>query len=362
MKNVFLIVILFFQLSVSLSQNIDYSRKSSDVSFSNQLSDKIYVTMKYRDYSWGMGQQFYKITLKNLTSNNLRIEVEYFANLTCGNKSTTRAIVTLKPYETLNDGNISYVSDVTGLVGSADESECKGVSVTDPNGVKRTNRISTLGYRFIKIENIDQTNHKNEVDLEENNQSSITEENTIKIERENAQKAEINRQNEEQIRIEKQKLDNQNRQIVSNLNNVTNSIYDIKDNALQNLYKKAIDRENQYRQSEFTDLKDKLENGHGVIEDCHYCDGNGSEECSDCNGNGNKTCLYCSGIGSKNCLSCFGLGKSYGKSCIICGGTGKEKCINCNGSGKEYCNDCHATGDKFCNSCQGTGKKFKSQY
>jgi hypothetical protein len=107
--------------------------------------------------SWGLGQQFFAANVKNGVPYKLRVKGELYAKLICGNESVSKLDFTIDSYARMTKAemgtmNVSYLSDATGLISSADKEECTGNDIIVGGKKVGVSRIQALGVRNIKVE------------------------------------------------------------------------------------------------------------------------------------------------------------------------------------------------------------------
>lgn len=107
--------------------------------------------------SWGLGQQFFAANAKNDVPYKLRVQGELYAKLICGNEAVSKLDFTIDSYASMikaemGSMNVSYLSDATGLISSADKEECTGNDIIVGGKKVGVSRIQALGVRNIKVE------------------------------------------------------------------------------------------------------------------------------------------------------------------------------------------------------------------
>ncbi|WP_448702675.1 hypothetical protein ACFGVR_10015 [Mucilaginibacter sp. AW1-3] len=117
--------------------------------------------------SWGFGQQFYAANFYNQTFYKVHVKGEYVATLICGNESVSKLDFTCDKYASVitvaeTDQNYPYSfphrygTDFSGLIGTADEEQCAGNSITakigsDGKTMKTKDRITALQIRKLTL-------------------------------------------------------------------------------------------------------------------------------------------------------------------------------------------------------------------
>src|SRR5690554_1422768 len=174
----------------------------------NQQDPRIRVSIFYQkqnDALLGAFTQDYKIVVQNLTNDKLHIEIDYYANLTCGQKDHKFGPLsngaTLKPGELmdrswLSDGHNTYQRLIYD---SCPKSNWREMG-TDKNGNKLYSIINSLGYNIIKITNLSEEERKKE---DEKKKEEIEAKNK-KLEEEKKKK-----ENEDEERKKKNALEDQ---------------------------------------------------------------------------------------------------------------------------------------------------------
>ena len=381
------------------------------VHFGQQKFGKVAFDLYAKRGSWGMGQQFYGANFINGIFYDIRVKGELYAQLTCGNEVFSRFEFTVKMYDSKrvldpNDtDNLArgWLVESTGLLGSADEEECKGKQIT-LNGHINYNRIHALGVRKLNMWAIQSDGREVPVDVNgnlieteetkqrreeqqrqqvnnynqnsgsashQNNNNSNYQNNNYQQEQQR-QEQERTAQEEEQRRKQQEfedkrkilndRLNEANQRTAAAWDNFNEGLSNIFDMVMQNMFRNSLQRENQQRQDKFENLQELVSTKNGTLKNCTHCYGQGYNTCGSCNGSGKKTCMSCFGKGKSNCNLCYGTGKYFGNTCSGCGGAGSKECMLCKSSGSTYCTDCHATGKEFCTYCSGTGQKFDQEF
>lgn len=300
--------------------------------------------------------QAYWITLENLTGNTLHVRGQYFADLKCGNRSTSNFDIQIGPYEKAVPKS-GYLADDTGLFGRAWRSLCD-IPPTYENGKKVWhNMIKSVGYGLDEVRHMDATSIKPTVSNVQHQSAVNSSSNTSPV---HGNKTSPHDHEEALRRQEfKDQLNSANQQTSAAWQTVNESLANVFDALLQNSFRNSIQSENQRRNEAFSALENDIDSKTGTLENCVHCNGEGYNSCSTCTGSGKKTCLGCFGKGNTNCTLCYGTGKFLNNTCTSCNGKGSQPCATCKSTGMSYCTDCHATGKDFCDYCTGTGKRFR---
>lgn len=162
-KLLFLIVTTTLLLAKLLPVSAQFAYKSSVHVTFGKVSFDLYC----KTGTFGYGQQFYPANFYNETFYDIHVKGEYVATLTCGNETVSKLNFTCKKYSSIIhvDVNAPYFpyanpegfgSDISGLVGIADEKLCPGNEVvvqnwSDGTKVKTKDRISALNIRNLKL-------------------------------------------------------------------------------------------------------------------------------------------------------------------------------------------------------------------
>jgi len=157
----FLTVILVLMKMLPASAQFAYK------SFSHVSFGKFGFDLYCKTGSFGYGQQFYPANFYNQSFYDVHVKGNYVATLVCGNEAVSHLDFTCKKYSSVIrvDVNAQYFpfampiefgTDISGLVGIADEKLCSGTEVTvqgwpsEPK-VKTRDRITGLSVRNLKL-------------------------------------------------------------------------------------------------------------------------------------------------------------------------------------------------------------------
>jgi TPR repeat protein len=319
-----------------------------------------YFEVYQKNASWGMGQQFFGTNFYNGLSYKLHVKGEFYAVLFCGNEAVSKLDFTVEAHTQINkvkpassgppDG---YLSDATGLLGTADEEECKGNEIT-VNGRKTHVRIRQLGIRKfmllavqpdgseipvsssgVLLQSNQNISKKPAPDPNSYNNNPSQNNATKTYPDNNAQQQQQSQAIREQMLA---KLEQSQKNFTNQFDNALEGVTDM---IIQGMMRKSLRQDNASRTKRFAELEESVSTKNGLLVDCEHCSGNGY-----------TSCKQCSGTGMVTCSNCFGTGKTFSG----------DVCVGCKGSGKSYCVYCNATGKYFCTYCSGTGKDFKEEY
>jgi len=365
--------------------------------------------------SWGLGQQFFAANVKNGVPYKLRVQGELYAKLICGNESVSKLDFTIDSYARMikaemGSMNVNYLSDATGLMGSADKEECTGNEIIVGGKKVGVNRIQTLGIRNLKVEgqmskggdwvpmrsdgtfiepaanktatgsasasgsaspsgtaSSQTTGNKNPQTQSSNTTSGSTQQSS----NQQSIKAEERRKHEEAVRQNEQRYQQQLQQITQKSEmrakregSILDGLAGVLSIIEKNKAAKGLAEDERATKTRIEDHKRKLSAGGYELVSCTSCGGVGFENCDRCKSMGKIKCRYCNGNAGGTCSKCQGSGKinfgPYDLACTDCSGTGQKKCVTCSNQGFNICNLCHGRAQAQCYSCDGTGVKIKT--
>lgn len=149
-------LLLFFFVSFPIfAQNKDIVRYDQLL----QHDNRIHVSLFHERTIGFADVQYYGVLIKNLTGDELRVDLEYSLTFTCGATKTYRigfgSGLTIKPYEKIGGEGFFETDNTTKDIGNESLSLCKGKPNpfnTLPDGKKTV--IKSVSYRLISVKNL----------------------------------------------------------------------------------------------------------------------------------------------------------------------------------------------------------------
>src|SRR6478736_4467652 len=144
----FFLAFFIFLATVGLAQNTNIHYRNLQ-----QASPMIRVELHHND-NCALGAQFAGVTIQNLTGYKLRVELEYYCDMFCGERLSQKIGfgdgVVIMPNEHFGGEGFWETKNEAFDAGNRAGSACKSVKIDE----HKYSKIKTMGYRLINIENL----------------------------------------------------------------------------------------------------------------------------------------------------------------------------------------------------------------
>lgn len=207
MKKVFFLIniIAFFWGNILLAQ-------SDNVHHTNlrQADTRINITL-HHNRTIGLGAQFYGVKITNNTNDILRVKLEFYCNMVCGERLSQHIGfgdgLEIKPGETIGGKGFWDTDNTSFDAGNRRSSSClNGGNKSKKIGENEYTAIQNVGYSLISIENVSEKKRKEEAEVKRKKE----EQERLRLEKEALAKQK--KEQEEKERLEREALAKQKRE------------------------------------------------------------------------------------------------------------------------------------------------------
>jgi len=190
--------------------------QGDNVHYNNLLQSdtRIYVSL-HHNRTIGLGAQYVGVKIKNNTGDILRVQLEFYSDMVCGERLNQRIGfgegISIQPGETIGAKGF-WDSDNTSFdAGNRRSSGCLNSSDKSKKiGENDYTAIQNVGYRLISIENISEKKRQEEAKSEAEAKKRKEEEERARLEREAIAKKK--KEDEERTRLEKEAAEKKKRE------------------------------------------------------------------------------------------------------------------------------------------------------